>query len=100
MFRDSEESEHDSDDNLSRILRIVVKAVVAEATDAEDLLDQIASEVEAAVGRQLGGLVIDCVPVAAEFMRPDVALDKEIVALAITFEVLYRTAIGSPTASL
>lgn len=92
---DTEQSEHDSDENLSRQVRIVVRALVKEATGAEDVLDAIAEDVESSVPRTVGG-ALDCIPVSTKVTFPTDAGDAEIASIAIEFLVWYRTQIGNP----
>ena len=77
---------------LERTVTIAVEAVVKESTTADDTLDQVAAEVEAAVGGDphLGGIVLDTV-----LTETDIAFSGEgempVGRMRLEFETVYRT---------
>lgn len=90
---------------LERITTLHVEGRVNTATAPDDLLDQIAAEIEAGVAAMIdygsavffGGMVENVDLESSEsFAKADG--DKHIGSVQLTYKVTYRTAEGAPTA--
>lgn len=103
VYREGGSTEDVEDDALGgalmRRLRLVVKGIVKEAEDSEELLDKITVEVETAVPRELGNVAIDCRPSQTRFIYPG-AGDRETAAVEIEFAVWYRTLARAPETAI
>lgn len=88
---------------LERNLQLAVEGRVslAGATDPEDTLDQIASEIEVALGTlpPLGGLVVE---MTLTHSRLDISAQGESIigSIVMQFRVQYRTGEGAPETTL
>jgi len=82
---------------LDRELVLLVEIYVKKATGYAAQADQIAKEVEAALGSDptLGGLAKHMRPTAWSAPK-DAAIDLPVVAARITFTLFYYTALGVP----
>lgn len=88
------------DNPLMRTLELGITATAA-GTEYDDTLDEVAAEVEAAIGGDptLGGLVLDCVLSRSEFDEyPDG--DKASGSVTLVYRLLYRTKINAPDAAV
>ncbi len=86
---------------LVRSIDLLVEAWAAGGDELEDALDQIAAEVEVAIDHDdsFGGLATDTVLHNTE-KAVDVAGDRRVGRLLMTFTVRAQTATGDPTTAL
>ena len=82
---------------LSRVMMLSVVGHVQEATPCDDTLDQLAAEVEEALGGdiKLGGLVKDFV-LASTVSQVDAVGDRHVGAIRLVFSVTYHTKENAP----
>jgi hypothetical protein len=86
---------------LARGVNVVVEGVVESTGALDDDLDQIAVEVEQALGADpsLGGLVKDTRLSGTQIMHAGDG-KKPVGAIRMTFEVIYRTPENNPTTTI
>lgn len=101
VFTNREQSQPDTmaaDGDIERVMDLEIEGYAKVGADLDDVLDQIAAEVEAVMGadRNLGSLAED------SFLdRSDITLqgdgDNSAGVLQLTYRVAYRTGIADPT---
>lgn len=97
VYAQDENAETSSGRTLDRTVTITVEGVAAANSDLDDTLDDIAEEVEAAIGADptVGGVVRDAVYQASEIeFDPDGETQGGMIRLA--FAVDYRTTESNP----
>lgn len=87
---------------LKRTLPVNVEARAKQADDVDDLMDQIASEVEIAIGADptLGGLAKDLTGITSADINVTVEGNQPVGVMRLTFDVIYITEEGTPEATL
>lgn len=84
---------------LVRVAQFVVEGYARATADVDETLDDIAAEVETAIGgSQLSGAVRDCTLTSTEIDLADGG-DQPLGIVRMTFAVTYRTAENNPTAA-
>ena len=84
---------------LVRVAQFVVEGYARATTDVDETLDDIAEQVETALGgSQLGGAARDCTLASTEIDFADGG-DQPLGIIRMTFAVTYRTAENAPTAA-
>ncbi len=81
---------------LERRMNLVIKGIARQAADIEDVLDNIAEEVEIALSEDLNGLCKACNLVQTSFEFSEEG-DNPIGAIQLVYEVMYYTSRADPT---
>lgn len=86
-------------DQYERTVAFAVEIRTAQAVGAEDVIDEIAADVERAVPLELGGLANGGALRATEFERSGEG-DEELMTAVLTYVFTYATALYNPSAAV